>query len=210
MTIPEQCRHCYKYHRKTVELSCSFCQNIGFTEQLLCDITRDAQQDAEEFQCAASRPHLMVVRPQSADQENAATQQKPTHNIMKSEKVKWMLAYAKQQLAMNPDLVIYDMKFHVCLPTAGRRQLFQLQNDDIDHLSGIVKESSGFFAGSANFLTLGLDHLHIYLESTPDESVEEIMQHIMAHTESGLRDILGKDAPAQGKMFQGYFVETLG
>ena len=40
--------------------------------------------------------------------------------------------------------------------------------------------------------------------------MEEIVQPILAHTESGLRELLGPDAPPQGKMFSGYFVETVG
>lgn len=212
MTIPEQCQRCYKYHRKTVESSCSFCQNIGFAERLLCDITRETQQEREEFECAAFRPHLMVVRPQSSQAREASTDEKakPTHNIMQSEKVKWMLAYAKQQLAMHPEKVVYDLKFHVCLPTTGRQQTFHLESDELDDLADIVKESSGFFEGTAYLLSLGVDHLHIYFESTPDESVEEIVAQIVAHTETGLRDMLGNAAPAQGNMFSGYFVETIG
>jgi len=211
MPVPEQCQRCYKYYRRTIESACSFCQNIGFTEQLLCDITREAQQGRKEFECAAFRPNLMIVRPQPAEQEDASAKQKPTHNIMQSEKIKWVLAYAKQQLAMHPDEVMYDLKYHLCVSTRYRNQIFQLESDDLDDVADVVRESSGFFDGTAYFLSLGADHLHIYFESTPDEAVEDVVKHIMAHTEAGLREILGKHSPAEGKMFhQEYFVETVG
>lgn len=210
MTIPTRCQGCYKYHRKTVDAACSLCQNIGFAEQVLCDLNRKAQQDADDFECAVFRPHLAVVRPQAASASPGDAPAPPTHDIMKSQKVKWALAYAKQQLAMRPGAASCPVKCHLCLPTFGRRPLFDLPNDDIDHLAEIVTESGGLFSGAAYFLSLGPDHLHLYFESTPDESVDEIAGHIMAHTESGLREMLGPEAPAQGRVFASYFVETIG
>jgi REP element-mobilizing transposase RayT len=207
MSVRERCLRCYKYHHDTVDTSCSFCQGIGFAERLLCELTREDQIGRQTFECIAFRPNLALVGAKKSITKN----QEVTYDILQSDKVKWFLAFAKQQLEMHPDEVVYDLKYHLCLVTNHRRRLLEGNDRYFTNIAEVVKESGDFFEGSVFFLGMGTDHIHIYIDGTPDYSVDELVIPIRSAIEQDMRDMLPDLVSEEETIFNpAYFVETIG
>lgn len=213
MSVREQCQKCYKYYHHTLDTTCPICRDISFAEHLLCELTREDQKALPEFECAAFRPNLMLVGSEALPYQEHA-QDKETeipHDIMQSAKVKWFLAFAKQQLEFHPDEVVYDIKFHLCLATKYRKPLFSGIERYFNNIAEVVQQSGDFFEGSVYFLGMGADHLHIYIDSTPDYAVEELVNNILPTIEKGFLDIISEVSSVREPFFNKvYFIETLG
>ena len=210
MAVPEQCQRCYKYHRQTIDSGCPLCKNVGFAEHVLCDITRQDQVTRETFECGAFRLHLMVVggKTTSSTQQEKDTQS--SHNLLKSERIKWSLAYAKQQLAMHPDKVIYDLKYHLCVATKFRQPHFSDASRYAEEIDDIIRESSEASARTVQFLSMGANHLHLYIDATPDDVMDEVVHRLLAKIEPKIQEIVWGDT-SSGKALCNpvYFIEAI-
>src|SRR5262245_23746092 len=118
MSIPDLCQACHKYHHATVVKACPFCDDVQFTEALLCDIVRDRDGDKQTFHCAAFRPTLSVVHHDETD--TSPTEEGSDNTVGISPKDHWFRAYAVQQLGINPDLISFTIRYHVVFSTRQR------------------------------------------------------------------------------------------
>ena len=127
-------------------------------------------------------------------------------------KDKWFLAYAKQQLQFYPEQIIYDLKFHLCLTTKHRRQLLADTDQYFASLAEVVHHSSDRFEWNVALLAMGADHLHIYINSTPDDVLEDIVRQIMTATEQGSAERFPElySSPKEPLFNDRYFIETIG
>src|SRR3989441_10261567 len=184
MSTPTLCQACYKYYRSTVVKACPFCADVQFPEAMLCDLVREGQSEKQPFRCAAFRPALSVVHhdetkvsPMEADSEDSVTM---------SSKDKWFRAYAVQQLSFNPDLIDFTIRYHVVLSTRQRTNVFASEHRE--PMADLVRQAAvPFEQTTAHVLWLASDHLHLYIDATPDYALDEIVHAIMDDLERETR-----------------------
>lgn len=179
------CQNCHKYHNKTTFKGCPLCCHLEFKEHILCELTRIAQKGKEAFQCAAFNPLLSIVGEGNNKLDDVTITDKVEQGHA-SDKVKWFLAYAQQQLQKNPEQIYYNLKYHICMVTPKRQKLFTDTERYIEIIADCLRDMKSYVKDiiAINILWLGADHIHIYLESTPDHSVDKLVATMRKKLES--------------------------
>lgn len=179
-TIPNLCHECHNQHHATFVKACRFCSDLRFPEQILCNLVRDETGDKDPFECHAFRPKLSIVKRDDAEPSQTADTSENTESM--SPKEKWFKAYAVQQLGINPDLIYAKLRYHVVFSTVQRAKLFSHQgSDQIDsvfHQAEFPCENT-----SVHLLCLALDHIHLYIDASPDYALDEIVNTVMEYSE---------------------------
>ncbi len=180
MSIPSLCQACHKYHHATVVKACSFCREVHFPEEMLCDLVRDTNGDEQTFHCNAFRPTLSVVHHDETD--TSPTEDVSENTVGMSPKDKWFRAYAVQQLGINPDLIAFTIRYHVVLSTSQRVQCFSSEHGK--PMADLVRQAAlPFQQTKVSVLWLASDHLHLYVDASPDYALDEIVHTIREHLE---------------------------
>ncbi len=180
MSIPNLCQECYKHHHATIVKECRFCSDLQFPEQILCNLTRDQIKEDDLFECHAFRPTFSVVN--QDDAELSKTEDLSEDLSRTTQKEKWFKAYAVQQLAMNPDLIYANLRFHVVVSTTQR--INQFANQHPDQIDEIFNQAEYPFENTnVHLLCLASNHIHLYIDSSPDYSLDEIVNAVMAYSE---------------------------
>ena len=165
MSIPTLCQACYKYYRSTVVNACPFCRDVQFPEEMLCDLVREGLSVKHPFRCAAFRPALSVVQHDQTEARHMEEGSEDTVNM--SPKDKWFRAYAVQQLNLSPDLIDFTIRYHVVLSTRQRTNVFSREHGE--PMADLVRQAAlPFEQTTAHVLWLASDHLHLYIDATPD------------------------------------------
>jgi REP element-mobilizing transposase RayT len=187
MSIPTLCQACYKYYRSTVVKACPFCSDVQFPEQVLCDLVREGQSEKHPFRCAAFRPVLSVVHHDHTEALHMEEGSEDTVNM--SPKDKWFRAYAVQQLSRNPDLISFTIRYHVVLSTRQRTNVFASEHGE--PMADLVRQAAvPFEQTTAHVLWLASDHMHLYIDATPDYALDEIVHAIREHLEHAMTHLL--------------------
>jgi len=183
MSIPTLCQAYYKHYRSTVVTACPFCDDVQFPEQVLCDLVRDGQSEKQPFRCAAFRPALSVVRHDEIEARHMEEGSEDTVDI--SPKDKWFRAYAVQQLSHNPDLIDFTIRYHVVFSTRQRINVFSSEHGA--PMADLVRQAAlPFEQTTVHVLWLASDHLHLYIDATPDYSLDEIVHAIREYLEHAM------------------------
>src|SRR6266446_3048922 len=183
MPIPTLCQACHKYHYSTVVNACPFCRDVHFPEAMVCDLVREGQSEKQPFRCAAFRPALSVVRHDEIEASPAEEGSEDT--VSMSPKDKWFRAYAVQQLSLNPDLVDFTIRYHVVLSTRQRVNVFSSEHRE--QIADIVRQAAlPFEQTTAHVLWLASDHLHLYIDASPDYALDEVVYAIREHLEHAM------------------------
>ncbi len=208
MRIPTLCQACYKHYRSTAVKACPFCDDVQFPEAMLCDLVREGQSEKQPFRCAAFRPALSVVHhdetkvsPMEADSEDSVTM---------SPKDKWFRAYAVQQLSFNPDLIDFTIRYHVVLSTRQRVNVFS--SEYREQIADMVRQAAlPFQQTTAHVLWLASDHLHLYIDATPDYALDEIVHTVMGDLEREMVNLFPALQHSNQPIWaRAYFVEGIG
>jgi REP element-mobilizing transposase RayT len=211
MRIPTLCQACYKHYRSTVVTACPFCRDIQFPEQVLCDLVREGQSEKQPFRCAAFRPALSVVQPDPTAALHREEGSKDTvDTVNMSPKDKWFRAYAVQQLSFNPDLIAFTIRYHVVFSTRQRGSVFAREHRE--PMADIVRQAAlPFEHTTAHALWLASDHLHLYIDASPDYALDEIVHGIREYLEHAMSHLVPALQPSNQSIWeQGYFAESLG
>src|SRR5215510_12897694 len=207
MSIPTLCQACYKHYRSTVVKVCPFCHDVQFPEQVLCDLVREGQSEKQPFRCAAFRPALSVVRHDEIEASPAEEDSEDT--VSMSPQDKWFRAYAVQQLSFNPDLVAFTIRYHVVLSTRQRVNVFASEHSE--QIADMVGQATlSFEQTTAHVVWLASDHLHLYLDATPDYALDEIVHAIMDDLERETRQFPTLQPSNQPVWERAYFAESIG
>src|SRR5215471_5408486 len=186
MSSPTLCQACYKYYRSTVIKACPFCRDVQFPEQVLCDLVQEGQSEKQPFRCAAFQPALSVVRHDEIEASPAEESSEDTANV--SPKDKWFRAYAVQQLSFHPDLVYFTIRYHVVFSTRQRVNIFSREHRA--QIADIVRQAAvPFEQTTAHVVWLASDHLHLYLDATPDYALDEIVHAIREYLEHEMANL---------------------
>ena len=208
MSIPTLCQACYKHYRSTVVKACPFCNDVQFPEQVLCDLVRAGQSEKQPFRCAAFRPALSVVPHEHTDV--AHVEEVSENTVSMSPKDKWFRAYAVQQLNRNPDLIDFTIRYHVVLSTRQRVNVFSSEHSE--PVANLVRQAAvPFEQTTAHALWLASDHLHLYLDATPDYALDEIVHAIREHLEHAMTHLLPALQHSNQPIWErAYFAEGIG
>jgi REP element-mobilizing transposase RayT len=208
MRIPTLCQACYTHYRSTVVKACPFCDDVQFPEQVLCDLVREGQSEKQPFRCAAFRPALSVVRHDEIEASPVEEGSEDTVNI--SPRDKWFRAYAVQQLSFNPDLIAFTIRYHVVFSTRQRGNVFAREHRE--QIADMVRQAAlPFEQTTAHVLWLASDHLHLYLDATPDYSLDEIVHAIREYLEHEVANLFPALKPSNQPCWERtYFAEGIG
>src|SRR6266478_5334868 len=178
MRIPTLCQACYKHYCSTVVNACPFCDDVQFPEQVLCNLVREGLNVKHPFRCAAFRPAVSVVQQDHTEARHREEGSADTVNM--SPKDQWFRAYAVQQLSRSPDLIDFTIRYHVVLCTRQRTNVFPSEHRE--PMADLVRQAAlPFEQTTAHVLWLASDHLHLYIDASPDYSLDEIVHAIREH-----------------------------
>ena len=217
--LPKKCLECRKYSRPTIHSKCNICQDLELHEGLLCDLNRQVQ-DIQDFSCYAFTPSLKLV--ESSAKEAAKLPTDPTDNlpskslqqILDSDNIKYQRALAAQKLGNDPDAIIMDIKYHFVWNVIHRGTIFSNPDASFELVSEVFLNCSKVVDSFVSLLWLAPDHVHIYVESDGDKSVDTLAQELKKISASSIADKdigLVKSSDASFNLWdKAYFVETLG
>src|SRR5215475_5337838 len=208
MSIPTLCQACYKHYRSTVIKACPFCADVQFPEQVLCDLVREGQSEKQPFRCAAFRPALSVVRHEEI--EVRPMEEGSEDTVHMSSKDKWFRAYAVQQLSFNPDLIDFTIRYHVVFSTRQRVNVFSSEHRE--SIADLVRQAAlPFEQTTAHVLWLASDHMHLYIDATPDYALDEIVHAIMDDLEPEMANLFPALPPSNQAVWErAYYAESIG
>jgi len=139
---------------------------------------------------------------------------KSSLRLLQSDKIKYERALALQKLVRDPDGVFLELKYHFAWNVLHRRPVFQQPHSIFDLIYDSVSRCSDLVREFVNLMWIAPDHLHLYVESDGELSVETMVQGIKESTQStifsGLTDI-GDNLESDSSIWDGtYFSETIG
>src|SRR5262245_50569386 len=208
MSVPDLCHTCYKYHHATIVRACPFCHDVHFPEQVLCDLVREGHDEENAFHCAAFRPTLSVVHHDETD--TSPTEAGSEDTVSMSPKDKWFRAYAVQQLGINPDLIAFTIRYHVVLSTSQRVNVFASEHGE--PMADLVRQAAlPFEQTTAHVVWLASDHLHLYIDASPDYALDEIVHAIREYLEHEMANLLPELMHNNQPLWKrAYFAEGIG
>lgn len=214
--FPAKCLECVKSSKPFIHGRCSFCQDLSFQEDVLCDLNRSTQ-NPKDFKCHAFQPMLKLV--ESSRQEPQLKPKVPSTQItlgklLESDKIKYQRALALQKLARNPDHVMLEIKYHFTWNVIGRRPAFAEPASMINFISQTIATCSEAVGGFACLLWLAPDHIHLFVESDGEVSPENMAQSLKRLSEAPILerfpDLIASPELETGLWDDAYFVETIG
>src|SRR5262249_11957266 len=208
MSIPTLCQACYTHYRSTVVKACPFCRDAQFPEQVLCDLVREGQSEKQPFRCGAFRPALSVVRHDEIEARHMEEGSEDT--VSMSPKDKWFRAYAVQQLSLNPDLIAFTIRYHVVFSTRQRVNIFSREHHA--QIADLVRQAAvPFEHTTAHVLWLASDHLHLYIDASPEYALDEIVHAILDDLERERANLFPALPPSNQPVWErAYFAESIG
>jgi hypothetical protein len=79
---------------------------------------------------------------------------------------KWFQADAVQQLSLNPDLIVFTIRYHVVLSTRQRGNVFSSEHRE--PMADLVRQAAFPFEQTTAYVVwLESDHLHLYIDASP-------------------------------------------
>jgi REP element-mobilizing transposase RayT len=146
---------------------------------------------------------------------NDETEASPTEDVSEntvnmSPKDKWFRAYAVQQLNLSPDLIDFTIRYHVVLSTRQRTNVFSREHSE--PIADLVRQAAvPFEQTAAHVLWLASDHLHLYIDATPDYALDEIVHAIRDHLEHAMMHLFSEWQHSHQPVWeQAYFAESIG
>jgi len=197
MSIPTLCHACYTHYRSTVVNACPFCRDVQFPEQV-----------QQPFRCAAFRPALSVVPHDHTEALPMGEVSADTVHI--SPKDKWFRAYAVQQLSFSPDLIDFTIRYHVVLSTRQRTNVFSHEHGE--PMADMVRQAAlPFEQTTVHVLWLASDHLHLYIDATPDYALDAIVHAVVDDLEREMAHLFPAVPHSNQPVWErAYFAEGIG
>jgi REP element-mobilizing transposase RayT len=188
--------------------ACPFCADVQFPEQVLCDLVREGQSEKQPFRCAAFRPAVSVVQQDHTEARHLEEVSADTVNM--SPKDQWFRAYAVQQLSLHPDLIDFTIRYHVVLSTRQQTNVFSREHRE--QIADMVRQAAlSFEQMTLDVLWLASDHMHLYIDATPDYSLDEIVHAIREYLEHAVTHLLPELQHSHQPVWErAYFAEGIG
>ena len=217
--LPEICGKCAKTDTSSIHGSCEFCLDMRFCEEILCDLNRRAQS-LKRFECFQFQPALRPVAPSIIGIETLPEGQKDKARpdnflaLLNSDRLKYQRAFAVQRLQRNPDAVFLDLKYHILWNVPARKPVFAHPADDINILQDAFSTCTALVGGFVSVLWLAPDHMHVYVESDGENSIDTVVRKLKRVSETALNKNHSKQESFHKAdriiWDNAYFVETIG
>lgn len=217
--FPEKCGQCLKSFRQIPNTKCKFCQELKFDESVLCDLNR-LVQSSHNFKCNAYQPVLTIVKQSGTktsdffEGSKRIERQESIQKYLQSDKIKYKKALALQKMKDDPDGVFMELKYHFAWNVIHRKPVFRIGRDVFDFIYERSLKCSELVGGFVNLLWLAPDHIHLYVESDGELSVETMVNEIKKYLKdailselTAIKDQLGTDSIIWD---EAYFAETIG
>ena len=119
-------------------------------------------------------------------------------------------AYAVQQLSLHPDLIDFTIQYHVVLCTRQRINIFSSEHRE--PMADMVRQAALPFEQTTVYVIwLASDHMHLYIDATPDYALDEIVHAIREHLEHAMRHLFPALQPSHQPVWErAYFAEGIG
>jgi putative transposase len=217
--LPAKCMECVKSNVTLFHRKCHFCRDLEFQESVLCDLNR-CIQSRSDFECHAFQPMLKLVGPSknkefvSDDSSAREIKEKFFLDLLNSDKIRYERALALQKLSRDPDGVYMQLKYHFAWNVSFRRAVFSPANTFFDFVSDTFLRCGEPAGGFVDLLYLAPDHIHLYVESHGELSIEEIIHRIKQSSNNAILEkfplIRDKLTGATEIWDKAYFTETIG
>jgi REP element-mobilizing transposase RayT len=133
--------------------------------------------------------------------------------FLQSDYAKYKKALALQRLKEDPDGIFMDIRYHFAWNVTHRRPVFD-QDDFVDFAHEVFSSCSEAVRGFAGALWIAPDHIHLYIVSDGELSVEAMVGDIKAFSRKSLLekypDLMEKNGGRPGVWDDAYFSETIG
>jgi len=216
--LPPRCHDCAKSSGVIMHRECNICQEMEFKEGILCDLNRIVQEQSN-FTCHAFRPILTLagssvssVSKISAIPRGRAHRQSALQ-LFCSDKMKYRLALALQKLDRDPNGVFMELKYHFVWNVIHRKPVFRGNSKYFGFVQDTFLKCGELVGGFVSLLWLAPDHVHIYVESDGEKSVETIIHKIKEFSKNAIVEKFpdaGERVAAGIEIWdEAYFAETL-
>jgi REP element-mobilizing transposase RayT len=128
--------------------------------------------------------------------------------------MKYGKALALQRLESDPEGAFVDLKYHLAWNVKRRHPVFAQGEKHIDLLHSAFPVCSEEIGGLASLMYVASDHVHVYVQSNGEYSVEAIVQELKQLSQKALLTGFPDLEPisdSEGEIWdRAYFAETLG
>ena len=217
--FPPKCLECAKLKGPILNRKCNLCQDLGFCESVLCDLNRCVQPPGD-FGCYAFQPILKLAKPSGSEPPDLSggLTHRPRRDsileLLRSDKIKYDTALALQKLGHDPDGVFVNIKYHLAWNVVERRPVFKRSNDYLILFHDTFSKCGEIVGGGARLLWLAPDHIHVYVESDGEKSVETIIHGLKQFSKRAIASqfhALGQGFGTGREIWdKAYFSETVG
>jgi REP element-mobilizing transposase RayT len=217
--LPEKCFSCANNTESTIHKKCKFCQDLRFSESLLCHLNRSVQSP-DKFACHAFRQKLVNVNKPMAEKASIEISQADSFRadkikkLLESDKAKYRNALAVQRLTRDPDGEYLELKYRFVWNVMCRRAIFEKSADYFNFTSDLFLTCGEMVGGYAQLLWLAPDHVHIYVVTEGRDSVETVIRKLKQHSGKAIIDRfpeVGKRLNTKNRIWdKAYFSETIG
>jgi REP element-mobilizing transposase RayT len=107
-------------------------------------------------------------------------------------------------------LIVCTLRYHVVFSTRQRVQCFSSQHDE--QMANLVQQAAlSFEQTKAYVVWLAADHLHLYIDASPDYPLDEIVDAIMEYVEHEMANLLPALKHTDQPLWErAYFAEGIG
>src|SRR5215470_811734 len=130
--------------------------------------------------------------------------------VSMSPKDKWFRAYTVQQLSLNPDMIVFTIRYHVIFSTRQRVNVFSSEHSE--QMADLVRQAAlSFEQTTAHLLWLASDHLHLYIDASPEYALDEIVHAIRECLEHEMVNLFPALPHSNQPVWErAYFAESIG
>jgi len=217
--LSEICLECARFDDARIRKDCRVCHDMAFRESILCDMNRSVQETAD-FQCHAFLPVLRLVggfdkdMPGQDGGSGVPPKRESFKELFHSDKVKYERALALQKLSRDPDSVIVQLRYHFVWNVSHRTPVFVPANAFVSFVHDTFLGCSEGAGGFVHLVYLAPDHVHVYVESDGERSVEDMVHDIKKVSAKAIQEefssLQGMLGEVVGLWDDAYFVETVG
>jgi REP element-mobilizing transposase RayT len=217
--LPEICKKCAKLHPSSIHTACELCLDMRFPEEILCDLNRSAQNPSR-FECFQFQPALRPVALSVIGIETFPERQMDEaiadnfQALLNSDRLQYQRVLAVQRLQRNPDMVFLDLKYHLVWNVPARKPVFAHPADDINIFQDVFSTCTALVGGFVCVLWLAPDHIHLYVESDGEKSIDAVVRKLKRVSAAALNKNRSKresQHKADRILWDNvYFVETIG
>jgi REP element-mobilizing transposase RayT len=113
-------------------------------------------------------------------------------------------------LSFHPDLVDFTIRYHVVLCTRQRVNVFSSEHGE--QMADLVRQGVlPFEQTTAHVVWLASDHLHLYIDASPEYALDEIVHAIREYLEHEVAHLFPALPPSNQPVWErAYFAESIG